>query len=390
VGVDTVYRREELTWRLFAGLTAFGFLNAVLGPALPYLRSIEHISYVTGALHQVAFAVGGGVAGALAAGGRGEAARARIIPAGLAAAALASIGLAYGASPVVTIAAAFAMSLFATSALIRIWAVLADIHGPRRTIALAEGEVLVSIGSIVGPLLVAALAATALTWRAAVVVGGLGVVASVVGLRSAKLPDPSRPHELGGSARLRMRPTLLIVFAIVGLEFALSFWLATYLHDTLGVARGVAVLMVSGLYGANLVGRVTASRAARRLPDAVVLGAALLLALVGLPLLLAASSPGVAGIGIALAGIGIGAMFPLTSSLHVASAGRSSDTSVGEVITVASLGQVAGPLAAGILAQASDLRVGLLVLPALTLVGLAGLGAHQRRFGVNRVLRRGV
>jgi hypothetical protein len=74
----------------------------------------------------------------------------------------------------------------------------------------------------------------------------------------------------------------------------------------------------------------------------------------------------------------------------VASAGRSSDTSVGEVITVASLGQVAGPLAAGILAQVSDLRVGLLVLPALTLVGLAGLGAHQRRFGVNRVLRRGV
>lgn len=378
--LGAAYRREELTWRLFAGLTAFGFLNAVLGPALPYLRSIEHISYVTGALHQVAFAIGGGVAGALAAGGRGEGARARIIPAGLTAAALASVGLAYGASPVVTIAAAFAMSLFATSALIRMWAVLSDLHGPRRTIALTEGEVLVSVGSIATPLLVAALAATALTWRGAVVVGGIGVVASVAGLRSARLPDPSRPHELAGSrrARMRMRPTLLIVFAIVGLEFALSFWLATYLHDTLGVARGVAVLMVSGLYAANLVGRVTASRAARRLPDAAVLGGALALALIGLPLLLVARSPGLAAIGIALAGIGIGAMFPLTSSLHVASAGRSADSSVAEVITVASLGQIAGPLAAGILAQASDLRVGLLVLPALTLVGLAGLGAHQR------------
>jgi hypothetical protein len=38
------YRRDSLTWAAFAGLLAFGFLNAVLGPALPYLRSVEHIS----------------------------------------------------------------------------------------------------------------------------------------------------------------------------------------------------------------------------------------------------------------------------------------------------------------------------------------------------------
>ena len=37
--------------------------EAVLGPILPYLRAVEHISYLVGALHQLAYAMGGGVAG---------------------------------------------------------------------------------------------------------------------------------------------------------------------------------------------------------------------------------------------------------------------------------------------------------------------------------------
>ena len=381
------YRRDDVTWRLFAGLAAFGFLNAVLGPALPYLRAIEHVSYVAGAMHQVAFAIGGGLAGALAARGRGAWSRARIIPVGLGVAALGSLGVAYGAHAPVTIASAFVMSLFGTSALIRMWAVLADIHGPQRTVALTEGEVLVSVGSIITPLLVGALAATALTWRGALVVGGLGVGATVLGLRSAAIPPPSAalvaPRSRGAGLRARVRgrvrPTLVIVFAIVALEFALSFWLATYLHDSVGVRRGLAVLMVSGFYAGNLCGRAIASRAARRVPDAILLGAALVLTLLGLPLLLEAHGGAVAATGIVVAGAGIGAMFPLTSSLHVASSAANSDTSVGEVISVAALGQIAGPLAAGIIAQAAGLRTGLLVLPALAVLGLVGLAAHGRQ-----------
>lgn len=40
------YRRDRVTWAAFSGLLAFGFLNAVLGPALPYIRAEESISYV--------------------------------------------------------------------------------------------------------------------------------------------------------------------------------------------------------------------------------------------------------------------------------------------------------------------------------------------------------
>ena len=56
------YHRDRLTWTMFSGLFGFGVLNAILGPALPYLRAEEHISYLAGALHQLAFAIGGGLA----------------------------------------------------------------------------------------------------------------------------------------------------------------------------------------------------------------------------------------------------------------------------------------------------------------------------------------
>lgn len=39
------YRRSGFTWIAFAGFLAIGFLQAALGPALPYLRAVEHIAY---------------------------------------------------------------------------------------------------------------------------------------------------------------------------------------------------------------------------------------------------------------------------------------------------------------------------------------------------------
>src|ERR1700742_2784530 len=60
------FHRDRFTWAAYGALLAFGFLNAVLGPILPYLRAVEHISYLGGALHQLAYAMGGGAAGLLA------------------------------------------------------------------------------------------------------------------------------------------------------------------------------------------------------------------------------------------------------------------------------------------------------------------------------------
>jgi MFS family permease len=371
------YRRDEFTWTAFGALFAFGYLNAVLGPALPYIRSAEGISYILGALHQVAFAIGGGLAGVLSARDALPFGRRTVIAAGLGGGALAALAVGYGAAAPITIAGALLMGLLATLALIRVWAALADAHGSRRAVAMSEGEVAVSLAGIATPLLIGALAGTAATWRLAFAIGAVTVALSIVGVLRADVPV----QRTGARARprhTRVQPTLVIVFAIVALEFALSFWLASYLNDDVGVARRTAVTLVSLLYAANLTGRLLVSRLARDITPERLLFGALGSVLIGLPCLLAATSTTAAVPGIFLTGAGIGALFPLTSSLHIQASGHSSDSALGEILTVAAFGEIGGPLFAATIAQGSSLRAGLFVLPALTLLAAGGLTAHQR------------
>lgn len=370
------YRRTTFTWTAFGALFAFGYLNAVLGPALPYLRAVEGISYLTGALHQVAYAVGGGLAGLLSARGLLAFDRRSLIGAGLIGAGLAGLAVGYGDTAPITIAGALLMGLLGTLALIRLWAALADAHGSGRAVALSEGEVAVSLAGIAIPLLIGVLAGSPATWRLTFALGALVATLAVISVRRSDVPAPRAARRDAGP-ETRLQPTLVIVFAIVALEFALSFWLASYLNDDVGLVRPLAVALVSVLYAANLAGRLLASRLARtHTPERLLFGA-LGCVVAGLPSLLAATSATAAVPGIVLAGTGIGALFPLTSSLHVQASRRAADTALGEILTIAALGQIAGPLLAGAIAQASSLRTGLLVLPALTLFAAAALTAHR-------------
>ena len=341
------YRRNPITWVAFVELLSFGVLNAGLGAALPFLRDAEHFSYLGGVLHQVAFSVGGGLAGMLTARARHMPGRPWTIRGGLLGAAVAWLGVGYGDQLAITASAAFLVSLLATAALIRLWAVLADVHGPRRAVAMAEGEVWVSLGGIISPLLIAAMAGTAFGWRSAFVLAALLVAATVLFTLRVPIPPPvaRTPRESGTdrSSRRRVPPLLVVVFAIVALEFALTFWLASYLADDVGLNRQLAVTMVSGLYAANLLGRVLASRLAQRFRVEPVLAGALVVVLLGLPLLLTAQSAVTAALGLAVAGAGIAATFPLTSALHVATSQHGADAAMGQVLAIASVGQMCRP-----------------------------------------------
>jgi fucose permease len=374
---DQGYRRDTATWVAFAALFAFGLLNAILGPALPYLRQTEHISYIVSALHQVAYAVGGMTAGILAI--RSTAPRRRTIGAGLTCAALAGVLLGYGQVLPATLLAALLISAFGTAALIRVWALLADLHQAQRAVAMTEGEVAVSLAGVLTPALISVCAASWLSWRFASVIAALIVLTAASAVVVTRLPDARKPpaateaRAVVGAVSSDHPPVraLTTIFAVVGLEFTLSFWAASYLHDDVGVARNTSVALVSALYGANLVGRLAASRIARRLPVATVLRISLAAAFGGLPLLLAAGNAVVAAVGLVVTGMGIGGTFPLASAIHVAASRRPADQALGQILAVAGIGQISGPLAAGALAQAVGLRPGLLVLPALVLVAAA-------------------
>ncbi|HJP80536.1 MAG TPA: MFS transporter [Pseudonocardiaceae bacterium] len=334
------YRRDTATWVAFAALFAFGVLNSILGPILPYLRQTEHISYVAGALHQVAFAIGGMTAGILAS--RVAMPRRATIAIGLVVAALAAVLLGYGQIFPVTLVASLLVSGFGTTALIRMWALVSDLHHAHRAVAMTEGEISVSLAGIITPAVISVCAAAWVSWRFSLVIVFVVVLVAAVAVAATRLPDAAREVRRGEDTAAHHAPrrTLTTIFAVVALEFTLSFWAATYLHDDVGIAQDTSVALISALYAANLVGRVVASRLARRLPVAVVLRLALATALVGTPILLSAGNVVVAAIGLAVAGMGIGGTFPLASTLHVSASSRTADQALGQILTVAGLGEI--------------------------------------------------
>jgi MFS family permease len=376
------YHRGRFTWLAFSGLLAVGFFQATLGPALPYIRTAEHISYLPAALLQGAFAIGGGTAGLLSAARIPSGRRALIIGVGVAGMAAAGAALGYVNVFGWSLAAAFFMSLFGTSAIIRFWAALADQHQHSRTVAMTEGEVCVSIGGIIAPFALSAAAATAFGWRSAFLLGVLVAAGTVAALTAIRVPPETDgqepPDDEQPVTRRRLTSTLVVVFAVVAAEWSMSFWLASYLNDDVHLSRGLSVTLISVLYAAEIVGRLAASRLARRMSAGRLLAIALALALCGSVLLVTATGLAVAVVAIAVAGTGIGASFPLASSLHVGARAAGSTVAVGEVMTTASVGQLAGPLVIGAISQVTNLRVGLVVLPVLALLGAAALAVHRR------------
>ena len=348
------YRRDTFTWTAFGALFAFGYLMAILGPALPYIRSAEGIPYLVGVLHQVAWAIGGGLAGVLSTRGRIRLGRRAMIAIGIAGGALAGLAVGYGEIAPVTIGGAFLMGLLATLALIRVWAALADAHAARRAVAMTEGEVAVSLAGVATPLLIAALAATAATWRLAFAIGTVTGLAAAAAVLRTDFPAP-KPALQERLRRGRAQPTLVIIFAIVALEFALSFWLASYLDDDRR-SRSRHRCRAGQRPVRLKPPRPGDGQPAGPHPDArTSAGHRVGDVLAGLPFLLAATSATAVVPGIMIVGTGIGALFPLTSSLHIQASGRTADSALGQTMTVAAFGQTTGPLVAGAIAQVSGL-----------------------------------
>jgi MFS family permease len=371
------YHRDAVTWAAFSALFGFGMLYAVLGPVLPFLRAELGLSYLTGALHQVAFAIGGGTAGLVAASGRTHLSRRTTVVAGISGAGLAGLGIGFGPNVVVTVAASYLVSFFATSALIPVWATLADVHARNRSVAMTEGEVAVSLAGVVTPLLVGVLAATALGWRSASIAAAAVALAASAAVLLVGMPAPkAAPAKDAPVAPRRLPPTLLTIFAVVALEFVLTFWLASYLADEVGFSPGRAAGTVAVLYAAHLIGRVVTSRLARRISPRPLIVGALLVVVLGTPALLSDGVPWLVIIGILVTGAGTGATFPLASALHIQASPRNADGALGQTLTIASLAQICGPLGAGVVAELADLRLALLLVPGFAM--LASLSLLRR------------
>jgi MFS family permease len=356
----------------------FAYLQAAPGLVIAYLREELGLSYATGGLHVAAFAAGSMVAGVVSTRLERALGRRRLLWSSAALMGLGAIGLTAGRTAEVTVASVLIMGAGGGLLLVTTQAALADHHGERRTVALAEANVAASIAYLV---LIGALYLTATLqagWRIALLVSLAVPALAWWGNRRLAIdaPPPSRVSQARLPGVFWIAAAML--FCTTAAEWCITAWGATFVQDAADVSTDTAVVLMAGYFGGVVAGRALGSRLARRHDPARLLALALAVTATGFMILWPSHGPTQALVGLALVGTGLGNLFPMGVSLAVTLAPRLAALASGRTVAVSSFAVLLAPLTVGTLADATSLRAALGVVPAALALAAVGLTLVNR------------
>jgi fucose permease len=175
----------------------------------------------------------------------------------------------------------------------------------------------------------------------------------------------------------------LVLIAIAGaaVEDAGSSWATLYLRDSLGAPAALAAFGYIALVGFQFIGRLLGDRLVDRFGQRAVARGGGLMVVVGMGAALALPSvPGTIA-GFAVAGLGVATLIP--AAMHGADQlpGLRPGTGLTALAWLMRLGFVLSPPIVGLIADATSLRVGLLIVPVagIAVMALAGALSNARR-----------
>ncbi|MTE24404.1 MFS transporter [Microbacterium sp. ZXX196] len=247
-----------------------------------------------------------------------------------------------------------------------------------------------SVGAVLGGAMAAGAIAVGLPIGVHLAISGaIFSVVALVALRYC-LPGPDRDpapdaHAAAPSgaeiarrvpARIILTLIALVVIAMAGsvVEDAGFTWAALYL-TSLGAPGAIAAIGLIALVGAQFIGRLVGDRLVDRFGQRAVARAGGVLVVVGMGVALAFGTVAASIVGFAAAGVGIATLVP--AAMHAADElpGLRHGTGLTVVSWLMRLGFLASPPAVGLIANATDLRTALAIVPCagLAVIVLAGV-----------------
>lgn len=380
--------RTPSTWLAYLLIGYFMYVQASLGPILPFLREDLSLGYGAAGLHFGAFALGVLLTGLLADRPARRFGRRATLWGGAVgmAAGAGAIAAANGivASLLATLLTGFCASLLLMSA----QAALSDLHGEWRAAAISEANVVAGTAAIFAPLLVGVFSRTEFPgWRGALLFGAVLLAAIAFFLGRAPVPSAKpadRRDEDGVEAGSRALPAVFwgwcaVMFCCTAVEWSVAYWGTSFLTGEAGLEAADAATLMGAYFAAFLLGRIVGSRLARRVrPGALLVGAVALSAAGFLPFWLAplVSPPGIAptlvsAAGLFVAGLGIGNLYPLGASLATGAASRIVDLATSRIALTVGCATLVIPPALGIAADRFGIGNAYAVVAALLLAAFA-------------------
>lgn len=379
------FTRDTPTLLSYAALACYTFWLYAFGPAVTLLRTELGFSYTLLGVYSVAWSGGAALAGAGFTWVAGRLARGTLLWGSAVATVLGAGLFTLGRGVPVTLLAAVVFGLAGTTLLVVIQALLSDRHGPRRDRALTEANVGAGLSAVFAPLVLGALAVSAVGWRAAFAVPAAALALLYLRHRRRPLPAPTRRGAAQDAGRLPLACWLFAVLTAVSsaIEFCLVYFGPQMLLET-GFSAAAASTLLSGNYLGILVGRLLGARLIRRPGRGVtLLYVSLAVTGAGFTLFWLTGRPLVAVLGLFLSGVGVANLYPLALALTLDAADGREDGANARSQMVLGLTAAASPYLLGSMADRYGLTVAFALEPAL--IGLclvllwSGLHARRRR-----------
>ncbi|MEW5959603.1 MAG: MFS transporter, partial [Chloroflexota bacterium] len=386
--------RDRFTWLAYFMLAYYAYLQAALGPLMPFLRAELNLNYTVAGLHLSAFALGMIIAGLTAERLAHNWGRRRVFWGGGIGMAVGALLLVLNKLAILTISSAFLMGFLGSLLLVMIQTTLADRHGEQRAIALTESNVGASLSASLAPIFIGAFERFGLDWRAALVLAV--IVLAVLAFRFGRESIPANPSAvLRVGDKTQGLPGLFwaywsVICLCVSVEWCLIFWGADFLEKVVGLGQINAATMMSIFFGAMLLGRIAGSRLTRLMPGTTLLLIAIGITLGGFPIFWLARFAPLNLAGLFIAGLGVANLFPLTLSVALSIASHQSDLASARISFALGLAILIAPLGLGWTADRLNIQnaygiVGLLLLTATTVIFLANRLAASRALILSQV-----
>lgn len=383
------FARTSSTWLAYLLIGYFMYVQASLGPILPFLREDLSLGYGAAGLHFGAFALGVLFTGLLGDRPARLLGRRRTLWVGAVGMAAGAVGLAVANGAAASLSATLLTGFCGSLLLMSAQATLSDLHGEWRAAAISEANVAAGAMAILAPLLVGIFSRTEFPgWRgellfAAVLLAAIALFLGRAPVPSAK-PATDRKEENGGGAGSRVLPAIFwgwcaVIFFCTAVEWSVAYWGTSFLAGEAGLQAADAATLMGAYFVALLLGRILGSRLARRArPGALLVGAVALSAAGFLPFWLAplVSPPAptatlVSAAGLFVAGLGIGNLYPLGASLATGAAPQVADLATSRIALTVGCSTLLIPPSLGLVADRLGIGNAYAIVAALLLAAAA-------------------
>lgn len=387
------FTRTRLTWLAYVMLAYIGFLQAMLGPLMPFLRSELHLSYTQGGALPGVLAMGLIFSGLFSdklahrwsrrvifwGGGIGLAASMVLL----------SLSYQFGFVLLAVLGMGFGSSL--TQVMIQ--AILSDQHGEQRAIAFTEANVAASFCTTLSPLVIGGMQSVGMDWRLVSILAVLFLVSVAVPFSRNAIPDHSSAQMQSDSKNARLSLSFwlfwVVLLLLVSVEMSIAVWGTDYLANSVGLFPATAALAFGSFSAAMLLGRFIGSRLTRRWSSLQFLLFTFVIVAVGFPLFWLSHTPWLNILGLFLTGLGIANQYPLALSIAVGLAADQSNQASARASLGVGIALLVSPLVLGGLADRFGMRqaygiVVILILAAFVVILLNNRLLKSNKFLVNK------